>query len=285
VWRPLIAQAIDDGTDQLLDGEGGDELFGCSPYLLADLLRRGRLVRLASTARRIPGMGAHPKPRWIWRAISEYGLRGSLPPRLERMAWRARKRRQGGPAWLSTHMLDLVLDSEGLNDWKRLPGPRWWSYLVHAVIGGPDAMGSDDELRREAALNGVKVAHPWRDPRLIAFVLSLPPEPAFDGRYDRALAREAMRGMLPEQVRLRDEKPFFNVLLENAMSGVDGPLLERLLLSPPEALEPFIRRQGIPRLIEARGSGTGTLDAWRLATVALWLRNEVDPGSLSRLWA
>ena len=42
VWNPLYEVASADGIDVMLDGEGGDELFGCSPRLLADLMLAGR---------------------------------------------------------------------------------------------------------------------------------------------------------------------------------------------------------------------------------------------------
>ena len=39
VWRPVMARARELGVDVMLDGEGGDELFGFAPYLIADMLR------------------------------------------------------------------------------------------------------------------------------------------------------------------------------------------------------------------------------------------------------
>ena len=42
LWQPLLERAAADGTSCLLDGEGGDELWRFSPYLLADLLISGR---------------------------------------------------------------------------------------------------------------------------------------------------------------------------------------------------------------------------------------------------
>ncbi len=39
--RALMQRAAADGTTVLLDGEGGDEVFGLEPYLMADRLRRG----------------------------------------------------------------------------------------------------------------------------------------------------------------------------------------------------------------------------------------------------
>ncbi|MEA2468491.1 MAG: hypothetical protein QOJ57_2617, partial [Thermoleophilaceae bacterium] len=50
VETPPLAYAAADGVDVMLDGQGGDEVFGVSAYLMADRLASGRLmsaVRLA----------------------------------------------------------------------------------------------------------------------------------------------------------------------------------------------------------------------------------------------
>ena len=41
--RPLLERAARDGALGILDGQGGDELFGFSPYLIADRARHGKL--------------------------------------------------------------------------------------------------------------------------------------------------------------------------------------------------------------------------------------------------
>ena len=57
LWQPLMARARELGVDVMLDGEGGDELFGLPAYLIADMLRAGRPHTAWSLAGRIPGMG------------------------------------------------------------------------------------------------------------------------------------------------------------------------------------------------------------------------------------
>jgi asparagine synthase (glutamine-hydrolysing) len=283
VWRPLIRRAANDGMQVLLDGQSGDELFGCSPYLLADLLLRGRLFGSLAMAGRIPGSGPHPPPRWLWRALRQFGLRGAFPPRMHAQARRKRRQGRGGPPWLAQSTFDLVLASEQPYAWKKLPGPRWWAALLHSLVDGPDTLGGLDELRREATMDGVRFAHPWRDPKLIEHILEQPPELAFDPNRDRALARDAMREMLPNSILLNDQKPVFNILLEDSFAGPDASLVEDLLLHPPDELAPHLRRAEIPDLLDRRASFTGALEVWRLATTALWLRGGAELDSLSLL--
>ena len=54
-WLPLLRGASANGVDASLDGEGGDEMFGLSPYLLADYLRHGRVRGALRLLNRIPG--------------------------------------------------------------------------------------------------------------------------------------------------------------------------------------------------------------------------------------
>jgi len=62
--------AAADGITALLDGQGGDELFGFSPYLVADRVRHGRLLSSLRLARSFPNLGHTPPWRHtlhLWR--------------------------------------------------------------------------------------------------------------------------------------------------------------------------------------------------------------------------
>jgi asparagine synthase (glutamine-hydrolysing) len=280
MWRDLMRRAALDGTDVLLDGEGGDELFGCSPALLADLLRHGRVPALVRMARSIPGMGASPRPRWVRRALWRYGVRGAIPAPLHAAARRARHRAAPGPPWMADPLRSL-LDGSREDDWKRLRGPRWWAALLHATGPGADALGMGDQFRREGSDAGLRLAHPWRDSELIDFVLRLPPQLAFDARFDRPLARDAMRGLIPDVVRLGESKPYFNDPLADALDGPDRAVLEELFATP--ALARYVRPDRIADLLPRRPRPAWPLDTWRVASAAAWLRMQEDPAALDSL--
>ncbi len=271
VWEPVYEVARADGIDVMLDGEGGDELFGCSPRLLADLMLSGNVRQLIAEARRIPGMGPNPKRRWVWRAFLEYAVRAALPPALHARA-RSLRNSSDGPAWLSEEARQMLDGDSDQDAWKRLDGPRWWASLAYSLVDGPDLMAAQDEGGRAGGLRGFDVAHPWRDLALVNLILSLPPQLAFDPNLDRPLAREAVRGLVPDSVRLSQHKPFFNDVLDDALAGPDSLELESLLADPPEALEWALAPSGLSGI----GGATRPLIGWRLATAALWAQEVFD---------
>ena len=265
LWAPLLRRAAADGTDVMLDGEGGDELFGAARYLVADRLRAGRPLAAVRVARSLPGMGAEPRAAWVRRALALYGARGALPAPLHERLRRARAAARGSappapdPRW----------------HWKSLSGPRWWAHLVHTLT--QDAIGAADQQRREAAMHGLDVRHPLRDPELIDLVLALPPELAFDPHLDRPLVRRALAGDLPEATLRDSHKPFFNSLLDGALAGTDAPALRALLRDPHPLLAARVRREVMSELLEPSREGLRTptwgIDLWRLGTLELWLEH------------
>src|SRR5215218_447424 len=89
--------------------------------------------------------------------------------------------------------------------------------------------GVHDRLRREAALTGAIDAHPsWTSPWWSWFS-GFPPELSFDPRFDRPLVRRAMRGLLPERVRLRRHKVHFTALVLDALTATDRDTVDATL--------------------------------------------------------
>lgn len=278
---PLLRQAADDGVGILLDGQGGDELFGCAPYLLADRLRRGKLFASVSLARALPGAGRHPPGRLVSRLLREYALKGVLPHGVHGLAPRIRGAERYAPPWLRAESARLHVERSGRWAWKQLGGPRWWAHLAYTLTIERERMGVYDFLRRKCALVGIEGAHPFLDDvELVEFVLGLPPEPAFDPELDRALLRDAMTGLVPDRARLRREKSYFNELFVDCVNRTDRPAMERLLGTPDAEVNAYVRPETVRgRLLEAPPQRRGPAWAWalwRLATAECWLRAQSD---------
>ncbi len=273
-FAPLYAAAAGTGCGLVLDGEGGDELFGCVPVLVADLLRRGRPGQALATARNIPGMPDRLHRRAV-RVVLRQWVIGALEPaglRRRRQAGRAL-----GPNWLLGAYAEAIRPRPQ-EDWRRLPGPRWLAQLRHAVVDMPALRASADFVRRNAAAEGATCAHPFWDPDLVETVMGLPPELAFDRRYDRWLLRCALAGRMPDEIRLRVDKTAFNALPLESLQGPAAGAIDALFDGSPEIGRWIdadrLRHRWQAARHEAGASLGWGMEIWRAATAEAWLRRE-----------
>ncbi|MCP9485215.1 MAG: asparagine synthase-related protein [Gaiellaceae bacterium MAG52_C11] len=277
--EPLLRLASREGMATMLDGQGGDELFGLSPYLAADRLRGGRLVE----TRRLLRLLLDPKDAEESAArrhvLREVALKGAIPAWLHELRRRRRPERYA-PRWLTDEAAELHAGGRSPWAWKGTAGPRWWAYLADAVTRGRERAGAHDFFRHAFADAGLAGSHPLlEDVDLVETVLALPPELAFDRQYDRPLLREALTGLLPDPIRLRAEKSFFNDVLADAVHVEDDAAIGRLLDDRAE-IRRYVRSDLFDRLravAPARRGRRETWLLWRLAVAECWLRMQAAP--------
>jgi asparagine synthase (glutamine-hydrolysing) len=255
--RPLLDRAAADGIRVLQDGEGGDAVFWHSAPLLAERLRRGRLLSAWSLAGSFPEYGRPTSWRTRLAHLRQWGRSRDFSPSLQN--WVA-----VDPGLLEVEDLDLGVE-----------GPAWWTAQVAGILG-PGSRMAHDVTRRNAALSGIEPRHPLLDVDLIETALSLPPELAFAREHNRPVLREAVAGRVPDVARLRPYKSNFDPVIVAGM-GVDLPLVEALLLAPaahvgaythPEALRAHLASP--PASLGPRRAWAMTL--WHLAMLECWLR-------------
>ncbi len=273
LWQPLLARARELGVDALLDGEGGDELFGLAAYLIADRLRRGRLASAWSLSGRIPGMGAHPEPRVRARVLRHYGVRPLVPAQI-RDGRRARAARKDSPNALIAPADRAALQAERAAAEQHHDGPRWWRMQVHHLIEMREELDMGAHFRREASDAGIAIRHPLlHDLALIETALRIPPEAQFDATRDRPLVRDALRDRIPESVRTRHSKSHFTELVLDGMRGDEAELIEPLRRADAP-LRAFVRPAALDRRLAVAPQDRPLLGAgvlWRLAIANRWL--------------
>lgn len=273
LWEPLMARAREAGVARMLDGEGGDELFGIAPELIGEMLRRGHLVRAWKLCGRIPGVGTDPSRSLRLRAMRRFGLVPLLPAGVR--AHRRLRRARAEDAGSLLGQADRVEQAQLEPDPEPFEGPLWWRGLA-AALTDVDALDVAAQLRREQVDGGVERRHPFLfDLELVEAVLRLPPELGFDPIRDRPLLREALAGYVPEAVRHRTAKARFNPLPAEALAGPEG---RRMLVGLAEGGAPiraYLAGAALDRLLASVPALTGAsqMQLWRVGIADLWLRS------------
>jgi asparagine synthase (glutamine-hydrolysing) len=205
-WRVMRA-AREAGVKVLLDGQGGDEVFGGYAKFryayLASLLRTGRLGRLAREG------WASVLQRDLYILDLRKGYR-YLPNRLRGLL---------GVDSLLQRVLRADWDS-AVGD-ESTPATRWWR---HAAGKGKDSSWTTMQsvqvedilvdtlpliLRmedRSSMAFSIEARVPLLDHKLVEYGLSLPDHLKIQGGLSKFAVRQATSGLMPETVRLRRTK-------------------------------------------------------------------------------
>jgi len=248
------------GSQVVLNGMFGDQLFLGTEGWLFDLLRRGQLGTALSNSiaeARAVGAAGH--------------LRRSVAAPLKRW-YQARRARSGGkaPPWLTPLASAMLSKGRGIlpPDCKR-PGQ------YEAVLGSINAHGVAMEgwhTHRE----GVEVRFPYRDRRLIELALALPTSQLFSPRKRRPIVREAMRGLLPEEIRLRQSKTSFAPLFRRGIEDREKGFVLELLQSPSRLWDRYVDRSWLfsSKLGEEPWPEKRLFVLWLCICFELWLRSD-----------
>lgn len=272
LWQPLMARAHALGVDLLLDGEGGDELFGLSPYLIADMLRGGQLRTAWSLAARIPGVGPDAGIRARLSELRHYGLRPLVPQSL-------RHRRARSRGSVSSRSIIPPVEAQALaelysSNQENRDGPRWWRSLAESLIDTRDLLDLGGHFRRAAADSAMERRHPFLyDLRLIEGILRIPPQVQFDPVRDRPLLRDALKGLIPEVVRTRHVKSHFTPLVLAGLRADESGLVEPLR-QPDAPVRAYVAQKALDRKLAVAVDERpmiGAASLWRVAIANRWL--------------
>jgi len=174
MFVPLLREAAARAMRITVSGLGGDDWWQGAGLSYWRPLLRARLPaavrRALRRARGLPGL-----PPWIQ---PDFAKRIHLRDRLEALP---RVPTGADPCWASVYQV-------GLSGWK-----------VHAL----------ECEERQAAVFGLDLSCPFEDRRLVELALAFPERQRCREGQRKYVLREALRGVLPEQVRLRRDKAIF----------------------------------------------------------------------------
>jgi asparagine synthase (glutamine-hydrolysing) len=275
-WRVMRA-AKEAGVKVLLDGQGGDEVFGGYAKFryayLASLLRGGRLGTLASEA---------------WASV--------LQRDLYILDIRRGYRYLPGPL-RSLLGIDTLLQqvlradrAEAVAD-ESTPATRWWRHATGAstnngALTTVQAVQVEDILvdtlpfilrmeDRSSMAFSIEARVPLLDRQLVEYGLSLPDHQKIQGGFSKFAVRQATTGLMPEHVRMRRTKLGFAGADQRWLNGelrprvtelIEGPLRSERYIDPV----PLRKWYRSPESRSANAEAFGSL--FRVLALEMWMR-------------
>lgn len=259
----------------LLDGQGADELlagyhrsFGAFYLDLAKRFQIGRLLRELFSYKRVhqsfqpyifSGLARSLLPKgWVgWLRGQITGDIHWLDPEFQR----AYRRDFGFEEKLGTH-----LDSH--------------LYAILTRYGLPALLHAED---RNSMAFSLESRVPFLDYRLVEFAFTLPASQKIRDGMTKVVLRNAMKGLLPERVRMRTDKMGFVTPDELWFRGEMRSKIEEILTSKRLRERGHLRPE---RVLEefrdyCRGERSNSFTLWRWINLELWFRIFIDPGKLS----
>jgi asparagine synthase (glutamine-hydrolysing) len=94
---------------------------------------------------------------------------------------------------------------------------------------------------RVSMAHGVEIRSPFLDWRLVTYTMALPDSAKQTRAYTKAIARNALAGLLPDQIRLNAHKVGFNSPMPGWMNGALGEWALATLRKPHDAFAACVR--------------------------------------------
>ncbi len=255
-WRVFRA-ARDAGVTVLLDGQGGDELFGGYPGAAGWALR----ARGARPVARALLAGGHARGD-VLRAIGS-----ELLPR----AAAHRHRRGLASAYVARDVADAAVRVEP----PVVPGSEHGSPLRRELMRQSFHTSLPQLLRyadRDSMAHSREVRLPLLDRRIAEFALSAPPEYLIGAGVTKRILRDAVRDVVPREILARRDKVGFEPPQARWLAAPAAvELAAEVLLDPASRAAGLYDLAAVEADVRAR-SWRDPAALWRALNVALWLR-------------
>lgn len=218
--RQVCMTVRSQGGAAIVTGTGGDELFTGSMIFFADWLAQGRVVAAVREMARRAMIGRAS----FWDLAYRYSVAPLLPSGLSRLLGGLPKLPEWiQPTVIDQFQLDARLAAHVVGSGRR--GHKYHDGTTAAVGALGKALGQG--LLGET----LNVRHPFLYRPLVEFALQLPPELCARPYARKWILREALRGIVPDQVRTRIGKADASTWSVSELVR-HRPLLERVLQQP-----------------------------------------------------
>lgn len=256
----VVMQEAGKHVKVLLSGQGGDELFaGYIPYFMS-------YINTAKDANA------------YWQILRE-SLKGFdlYAPFIKQ---KIQEKLARGAAVLSVRSLVNSAGMEALENneevgfkHRRNLNARLFEDLTTSTI--PNLLRYED---KNSMAHSIESRVPLLDHELIEFAHSLPADQKIKHGWNRFVYRQAMKGLMPEPIRLRRNKVGFVNMewewMKARFERIDGIFASAEFESRPYWDAPKVRSE-FSEWVAGKRKGDGLM-FWRILSVELWLRSYVD---------
>ncbi len=254
-WRVMQA-AHETGVTVLLDGQGGDELFGGYP------ISPGFAVRTQGTRAVFAELAASPsRAAAVGRSVAVDFLPGP--------ARRSYLRRVASPYASSEAASSAARDRRSREPWIAGADPLRRELLAEAFETSlPELLRYGD---RSSMAHSRELRLPFLDRRIAELAYSLPPSWVYEHGVTKRILRDAGRGLVPESILRRTDKVGYEPPQQQWLSsGVFRERISAVLLDRGTRTHDLYDLGAIERDAGA-GSWRDPAGIWRALNAELWL--------------
>jgi asparagine synthase (glutamine-hydrolysing) len=293
-WTPayetLALGARDRGVETVLTGSGGDEWLGVSPFLAADLLRRGQLADLGNLAAAWHRSYLQSWPQVLRNTLWTFGLRPLAGLALDRAApgvWRrsrtARLRRHD-PAWVAPSA-DLRIEQQRRAEAALPPADPpggFYARESRTCLDNTLVSWEREEQFQFGRRTGVRLLHPFWDADLLAHVYRLPPSFLNRGGRSKALVRDTLARRFPalgfERQRKVSAVTFFQSLLAGQLPALVDSMTDLSGLASSEVIDSTAAQAALRATVAnpSRQTIRSLHKAWELVNLESWVRRNIS---------
>lgn len=268
-WK-VMEHANEKGVKVLLDGQGGDELLaGYPPSFYALFKQTIRQVALASLIKEVKGFLKHQD----WR-IDQFIPRvmAALVPDIFKPLFQH----------LSHNGLQWIEGSFKEKYYRNVTKPNRFenelnNYLYHIFRSSvlPGLLHYED---RNSMANSIETRLPFLDYRLVEFVFGLPIELKIKEGVTKVILREAMGGILPEEIRNRMDKMGFVTPEAVWFRTTLREQIREIINSKSFSERGFFNIANVKKTFNdhCKGKADNHSMIWRCVNLELWLRLFID---------
>jgi asparagine synthase (glutamine-hydrolysing) len=265
------------GASVLMTGIGGDDVFNGDFGVFANLARRGRWRAAVRDAMMLKGSRGATGRNRVRELVLYPIIRDIIGPRWSEAV---RARRRSEISWAGPRLRTLIRHAlRGSSADAGRSGDRgWFSQMSRSkyYVWMKEVLGQIEIAGRCTRVQ------PYMDDELVEFLASLPPETLFYGGWVRGLFRHAMRGIIPEGVRTRQDKATLEPALLELVRAAGGlevfrPLISMTGLADHGLVEPKAFRRRFAELVETPLNGRLWIELWPALTAEAFVRGGFPP--------